>query len=86
MSERTITLTSKHMTRLHAGKRVWLDDSDNREVLLLPDGADPGDVYDGALVGVVYPVDLVQVEQFPEGYAIADTTGTTGWTIRKEQS
>jgi hypothetical protein len=55
MSDRTITLNAKQVGQLQNGLRVWWDDNTGREVLLLPDGADPGDVYDNAIVVTLSP-------------------------------
>jgi hypothetical protein len=82
MSDRTITLPRAKFDRLREGKHVWWDDNTGREVLLHMQGARPGDVYDGAPVAELTSADLDLIERQPEGLGVADTTRTTGWTIR----
>jgi hypothetical protein len=80
----TIGLPPHLVTRLQDGKHVWWDDNTGREVLLLPDGAQPDGVYDGALVVRLSPADVKLIVSDPAGLAAADTTRQTGWLLRAE--
>lgn len=80
MSELTITLTRAKLEWLRAGKHIWWDDNTGREVLLRMEGADPGEVYDGAAMAELSSADLDLIES-PEGLIVADVTGTTGWRV-----
>lgn len=77
MTDRTITLNPSHLVRLQAGQRVWWDDNTGREVLLLPDGADPGEVYDGAHTVTLSPEHVAEIGD-PGGLLLLNLTDGGG--------
>ncbi|WP_045740819.1 hypothetical protein [Actinoplanes rectilineatus] len=63
MTDHTITLPRDHYERLLAGQHTWWDDDTSREWLLLPDGADPGEVYDGAQTVTLAPEHVKEIAE-----------------------
>jgi hypothetical protein len=70
MSNRTVTLKPAHLEHLRQGKHVWWDDNTGQEVLLLPDGTDPGEAYEGAKVVGLSPADVKNLSDDPEGVLV----------------
>jgi hypothetical protein len=86
VSERTITLPRVAFDRLRESRATFaLADSEGQRVFLFTKIVWPSDRHPGPQPSVVLsPADLDLIEQQPEGLVVADTTGTTGWTMRME--
>lgn len=85
MSKRTITLTTAQLADLR-GKGQTYDDNGGIEdiVRLLRDGSGYSPLPGATNQIVLTDADLDLIEREPEGLVVADTTGTTGWTVRME--
>lgn len=79
MSAQTITLTGFALNALRHGREVVVADSGGQPVAVRAEGAGQEE-WSGPEVELSR-ADLDLIES-PDGLVVADTTGTTGWTVQ----
>jgi hypothetical protein len=85
VSERTITLTTGQLADLRGKGQTYDRSSTPGDIVRLLRDSSGYRPLPGATNQIVLSnADLDLIEQQPEGLVVADTTGTTGWTMRME--